>query len=63
MKRKSYEDPVLTVKQVAERLNCTTRHVYNMINENKLGSFKLGSDKGIRVFESDLSKIMGEQAV
>lgn len=60
LKKKNVESPVLTVKQVAERLGCSTRHVYNMINENKLNSFKFGVEKGIRVYESDLEKIMAE---
>ncbi len=59
--KKDAENPVLTVKQVADRLGCSTRHVYNMINDNKLNSFKFGIEKGIRVYESDLVKIMNDQ--
>lgn len=56
--KKVAEKPVLTVKQVAARLNCSTRHVYNLINENSLKCFKIGVSNGIRVYESDLEKIM-----
>jgi excisionase family DNA binding protein len=48
-------DNVFTPATLAERWDCSERHVRNLINKGKLGCFKLGG-KLVRIRQSDVEK-------
>ena len=48
------KDRLLNVEQVRNRLNCSRRHVYNLINTGDLKALKIGGRNGVRVKESIL---------
>ncbi|MCP3941687.1 MAG: helix-turn-helix domain-containing protein [Desulfobacteraceae bacterium] len=45
-------DKLLNVEQVRKRLECSRRHVYNLIDRGDLPALKIGNRQGIRVKES-----------
>lgn len=47
-------DRLLNVEQVRERLQCSRKHVYNLINSGELAALKIGEKHGIRVRNSAL---------
>ncbi|CCK81220.1 helix-turn-helix transcriptional regulator [Desulfobacula toluolica] len=53
-------DRLLNVDQVGQRLQCSRRHVYNLIEKGALPAFKIGSRQGIRVKESKIEKFLDE---
>lgn len=51
---KSPKIRLLRVDQTAERLNCTRRHIYYLIESGKLPALSIGKKKGYRVPEDAL---------
>ncbi|PQO47352.1 helix-turn-helix domain-containing protein [Blastopirellula marina] len=46
---------LLTIKQVAERLNCAESTVYALVSTGKISGFRIGANNGgIRISEEDL---------
>jgi len=54
-------DRFLNVEQVADRLNCSRRHIYNMINYGKIKAFKIGGRNGFRIRESVLEEFIRDR--
>ena len=54
-------DKLLTVEQIHERLNCSRRHVYNLIEQGKLPGFRIGNKNGLRVRESNLEAFIQQR--
>ncbi|HCY87845.1 MAG TPA: DNA-binding protein [Desulfobacteraceae bacterium] len=54
-------DILLRVDQVAKRLSCSGRHVYNLINQGILPGFKIGGRNGFRVRLSKLEEFILER--
>ncbi len=52
------KDRLLNVEQVRERLNCSRRHVYNLINMGDLKALKIGDRNGIRIKQSILEDFL-----
>jgi len=52
------KDRLLTAKQVCERLSCSLRHVYNLIELGHLPAFKIGSRNGFRIRESKFEEFL-----
>ena len=52
------KDRILNVNQVGKYLNCSRRHVYNLISLGELSGFKIGSGGGVRVRESKLEEFL-----
>ena len=52
------KDRILNVNQVGKFLNCSRRHVYNLINLGDLPGFKIGGRGGVRVRESKLEEFL-----
>lgn len=50
----------LRVSIVADRLECSISHVYNLICSKKLSAIKTGKKKGVRVYEIDLERFVAE---
>lgn len=49
----------LNINEVAERIGCSKRSVYNLINEGKLPAISLfESGKGLRVFEAEVENYL-----
>ncbi len=46
----------LTIKSLADRWDSSTRHVYNLIRDGKLKSFKIGTTRGIRISETEVER-------
>lgn len=57
--------PLLNVKAVAARLQCSPRLVYHLCNSRKLPHIRLGSDKHpcIRIREEDLVAFMDQASI
>ena len=54
---------MLTVKDVAERLNIAPSTVYSLLSQNKLRCYRIGLGRGtIRVSEDDLSVFLAGTA-
>ena len=51
-----------TVKEVAEMLSCTERHVYSLVWSNKLRAVRIGSQK-IRISKESLKRFIAKNAV
>ena len=45
---------LLRVDQAAERLNCTRRHIYHLIDTGQLPALSIGRKKGYRIPEDAL---------
>ena len=55
----SSNDSLLTVKQVAERLNVSTSLVYQLVDNARIAAHRLGNGRGtIRVGEQDLHRYL-----
>lgn len=55
---------MLTVKQVADRLNVSINCVYQLVNTGKLACHRIGVGRGaVRVDESDLNAFLEESRV
>ncbi len=54
-------DRFLRVEQIHEILNCSRRHVYNLIEQGDLPGFKIGGRGGIRVRESKLEAFIAQR--
>lgn len=52
------EEKLLRVGTVAERLSCSARQVYKLIEEGKLECVKIGSLRGYRVTLSSLERFI-----
>jgi excisionase family DNA binding protein len=55
------ETSPLTVVQVAERLNCSVGHVYNLINAGHLAVLRIGKTRGLRIAPEDLALYLEER--
>ncbi len=54
-----FADKLLRISQVATRLNCSRRHVYNLIDRGRLAAMSIGEKgRGKRVRESDLNRFL-----
>jgi excisionase family DNA binding protein len=51
---------LLFVHTVADRLNCSKRHVYRLIEDEQLKSIRLGP-RGLRVPEEALGEFLAQQ--
>jgi excisionase family DNA binding protein len=51
---------LLFVHTVADRLNCSKRHIYRLIESGQLGSIRLGP-RGLRVPEDSLGEFLEKQ--
>jgi|GEM_PF-3289681 len=49
---------LLRVSQAAERLNCSRRHVYYLIDDGKLPFLSIGEKKGYRIPEDALERFI-----
>ena len=49
-------DKLLNVEQVRERMQCSRRHVYNLIAQGDLAAIRLGIRQGLRIRESEVEK-------
>ena len=48
--REKLDRPVYSVKSLAQRWECSTRHVYDLISEGEITTFCLGKNKrGLRI--------------
>lgn len=56
-------DRLLNVEQVRERLQCSRKHVYNLINAGELPAIRLGVRKGLRVKLSELEYFLEDREV
>jgi excisionase family DNA binding protein len=56
-----FKDRLLTVPQVRERLNCSRRQVYSLINLGEIAALKIGAINGIRVKESKLEAFLDKR--
>ena len=57
------KDKLLRISQVANRMNCTPRQVYYLIESGHIKALAIGMNgKGLRVFESDLKKFISNRA-
>lgn len=54
-------DRLLTIEQVRERLQCSRKHVYNLINAGELPALKIGHKHGMRVRNSALEVFIGNR--
>ena len=61
MKEKT-DDKWLQVQSVAERLDCTDKHVYSLIQEGALKAMKLG-ERAIRVSEQSLKSFIAARLI
>lgn len=52
----------LYVGRVAEKLKCSKRHVYNLVNSGQLKAIKIGS-RAIRVPESSLKEFLSDREI
>ena len=52
------KDRLLNVNQVGKFLNCSRRHVYNLIKLGELPGFRIGGRGGVRVRESQLEAFL-----
>ncbi len=53
---------MLKLTEVAERLNCSLANVYSLIDQKKLGCFRVGSNgSGIRVDERQIEAFLEER--
>ncbi len=55
-----YEDPILTVRQVAEYLQLSKSKIYYMIQRQTIPSIRLG--KNVRIRQSDLVKWLDQNS-
>jgi len=57
------KNKLLRISQVANRMNCTSRQVYYLIESGHIKALSIGMNgKGLRVFESVLKKFIKERA-
>jgi len=56
------KEKYITVQTVAERLSCTERYVYMLIQEGRLPAIKLG-ERALRISESDFDKFVSASLV
>lgn len=53
---------LLRVDQVAKRLNCSARHIYNLVERGDLEATCIGrGKKGIRIFETALNRFIEDR--
>lgn len=61
-KRIFSRERLLTVDQVRRRLNCSSRHVYYLLDRGESGgglpSYRVGEQRGLRVPEDALEKYL-----
>lgn len=50
------------VNRVAEKLNCSKRHVYNLINSGQLKAVKIGT-RALRIPESSLNEFLSDRKI
>ena len=55
------DEILLKVGQVAKRLSCSPRHVYNLINDGWLSVFKIGGRNGYRIRLSKLEEFIQDR--
>lgn len=59
-----FEESLLTVSEVAERLNCSEASVYENIAKKKLGAFRTGPNGGgLRVSVLQLKAFLEERRI
>lgn len=55
------EKKILRVDEVAERLSCGKRTVYNLIESGELAAMRLGRTKGLRVSAEAVSHFLSRR--
>jgi excisionase family DNA binding protein len=55
------KDRLLNVEQVRERLQCSRRHVYNLVNAGQLPALKIGTKYGVRIRLSAVMAFIGKR--
>lgn len=55
---KKENQKLLRVDQVAKRLNCHIKTVYDMIHAGRINSVRIGVKKGYRISEIELEKFV-----
>jgi excisionase family DNA binding protein len=56
-------DNYLKVQYVMEKLNCTERHIYNLIIEGELEAIKIGKGNAKRISESSLVAFIARRKI
>ena len=55
-------DHVLTIKEVASLLNCSSRHAYELVELQEIKSFSIGQGgRGLRVLQSEVTVYIERQ--
>ena len=50
-----------SVKRLAEKWECSERHIYNLIASGHLESFSIGTRRGTRISDEEVSKWESKQ--
>lgn len=45
-----------SVKALAERWQCSPRHIYDLIDAGKLSTFSIGSKRGTRISDAEVER-------
>jgi excisionase family DNA binding protein len=53
--------PMMTIKQVAEHLQCSSANVYSLINNGELPVVSVGARKGYRIDPQDLENFISRR--
>ncbi len=54
---------LLTAKQVAQRLGCSRRHVYNIIAAGGMKTSRIGDTRGLRIAADELEGFLERRRV
>ncbi|MGD0275908.1 MAG: helix-turn-helix domain-containing protein [Syntrophales bacterium] len=60
---KDQPDKYITVQKVAERLDCSVRHIYNLMQEGYFVIIKIGKDKGVRISEKSVNAFIESKVI
>ena len=55
-------DKLLRVSSVSKRFDCSISYVYRLIDLGELKAVKIGVKKGLRVFESEVSRFLKDNS-
>lgn len=58
-----FDPQLLTVKEVAERLQCSDANVYALVEAGQLPFVRIGRSKGYRIDAGDLAAFIEERKV
>jgi excisionase family DNA binding protein len=60
---KDQPDKYMTIQKVAERLDCSVRYIYHLIQEGHFVIIKIGQDKGIRISERSVNAFIESKVI